>query len=107
MGIANGRAELGSSIFGRFFYSFCKPDDVTATVRGGVRQLGDHALESAVTQLGLPTLFVSSCIRVAERCRYGSERLRLGLLLRLLLLQLLLNLLLKLLLLLLHLQYYA
>ena len=62
MGIMYRRAQLGLSLAARFFYSFCKPDDVTATVRGGVRQLGNHALEAASTQLGLPTLIVGSSI---------------------------------------------
>ena len=82
--------------------------------------MGNHALESAAAQLGLPTLVVGGSTKVSERRRHCGERIRLSslllllqLLLALLLLQLpllfkqlLLNLLLKLLLLLLlHLHY--
>ena len=69
MGIIDGGAQfaispraLGLSLAARVRHSFCEPDDVTAAVRGGVRQLGDHALETTIAQLGVPTLIVGPSI---------------------------------------------
>ena len=69
MGILDGGAHLllssravGLSLAPRVRHSFCESDDVTAAVRGGVRQLGDHALETTSTQLGVPTLIVGPSI---------------------------------------------
>ena len=106
MGIANGGAKLSSSLAARFFHSFCKPDDVTATVRGGIRQLGNHALEATIALICVSTqriilrslLFLLLLLQSLLLLQISIELL----LLLLLLLQLLLNLLLKLLLLLLN-----
>ena len=67
MGILDGGAHFaisprafGLSLAPRVRHSFSEPREVTAGIRGGVRELGDHALEATRTQLGLPTLIVGS-----------------------------------------------
>ena len=124
MGILNGGAHvafcpraLGLSLAARARHNFCEPDDVTATVRGGVCELGNHALEATIAlicgstqRIILRSLFFLLLLLQSLLLLQISIEL---LLLLLLLLQLLLNLLLKqlllllleLLLLLLHLHY--
>ena len=62
MRVINGGTQLSLSLAALVRHSLGEPGEVTAGVRGGIRQLGDHALETAGAQLGLPTLIVGSSI---------------------------------------------
>ena len=60
MGILNGGAHVaisprafGLSLAPRVRHSFGEPREVTAGIRGGVRELGDHCLEATTAQLSL------------------------------------------------------